>query len=234
MSVAYRNVLFVEGRDDVNACGHLLAKHDLPACRHGDTRDEKGNALDLQRVVAVRDLGGYAQLRADLPSVLAQSSTLQRAGIVIDADASVEDRWRSITDGLAGSAELDTPAFPDAPPPEGWVGDLVTVEEGRRIRAGLWLMPDNASPGALEAFAAALVPDGDALWPYAAACLDGLPEQRFAAKDRGKARIHTWLAWQKTPREPIGRALSNGSLDAEAAPATTFAAWARRLFGAAA
>jgi hypothetical protein len=95
-------------------------------------------------------------------------------------------------------------------------------------------MPDNASPGALEAFAAALVPDGDALWPYAAACLDGLPEQRFAAKDRGKARIHTWLAWQKTPREPIGRALSNGSLDAEAAPATTFAAWARRLFGAAA
>ncbi|MFB6277902.1 MAG: DUF3226 domain-containing protein [Salinibacter sp.] len=40
----------------------------------------------------------------------------------------------------------------------------------------------------------------------------------------------TWLAWQETPREPSGRALTQGVLNPEVDLAQRFVDWIRRLF----
>jgi hypothetical protein len=93
-------------------------------------------------------------------------------------------------------------------------------------------MPDNASEGALEEFAMDLVPDEDELWSYSREVIGELPERRFDDNDEGKAQIHTWLAWQETPREPIGRALTQDVLNPGADLAQRFVAWVRRLFPA--
>jgi hypothetical protein len=60
--------------------------------------------------------------------------------------------------------------------------------------------------------------------------IEGLPDRRFDPKDEGKAHIHTWLAWQETPREPIGRAIRQGVPTPESALALRFVNWVRRLF----
>ncbi len=92
-------------------------------------------------------------------------------------------------------------------------------------------MPDNGSPGALEDFAAMLVPAGDALWLRAGEAVDSIPEQArlFPAGRRSKAHMHTWLAWQEQPGSPMGQAIGKGDLDAHAPAAQRFVAWLRRL-----
>jgi hypothetical protein len=96
---------------------------------------------------------------------------------------------------------------------------------------GAWIMPDNASSGALEDFSARLVRENDALWSRAGDAIDGIPHElrRFTAGQRGKAHIHTYLAWQKSPGSPMGQAITQGNLDAQAPLATAFVGWLRRL-----
>ena len=92
-------------------------------------------------------------------------------------------------------------------------------------------MPDNGSPGALEDFAAWLVPVEDALWAQAGEAVDAIPFEfrRFPEIRRSKAQIHTWLAWQESPGSPMGQAITKGDLDARAPLAEAFVGWLRRL-----
>ncbi len=116
--------------------------------------------------------------------------------------------------------------IPDEAPRKGFVsmGD-------RRPRIGIWLMPDNRSPGMLEDFAAALVPEGDALWLVANSTVDGLAEdvRRFRPVHRAKAVVHTWLAWQEEPGTPLGLAIKKRYLEPTMPSGHDFVAWVRRL-----
>jgi hypothetical protein len=80
---------------------------------------------------------------------------------------------------------------------------------------GIWLMPDNSTPGALEQFARLLVPGSDKLWPEAETVVQHIKsiEQRFRMTYEMKATLHTWLAWQKEPGKPIGQAMIKHFLD---------------------
>jgi hypothetical protein len=96
---------------------------------------------------------------------------------------------------------------------------------------GAWIMPDNGSTGALEDFAAALVPASDTLWTRAGEAVDAIPdeERRFPEVRRSKVHMHTWLAWQEHPGSPMGQAIGKGDLDAQAPAAQRFIAWLRRM-----
>ncbi len=85
-------------------------------------------------------------------------------------------------------------------------------------------MPNNDSTGALEDFAAKLVPEDDPQWKYADKVIDEVPDPRFMESHRGKAHLHTYLAWQDPPREPIGRSISNGVLNETSPLAKSFVA----------
>jgi hypothetical protein len=60
---------------------------------------------------------------------------------------------------------------------------------------GVWLMPDNASEGMIETFAASLVPPDNACREHARDIVKALPEHvRQFSPDRAahKALLHTW------------------------------------------
>ena len=100
-----------------------------------------------------------------------------------------------------------------------------------RPRVGIWLMPDNQSPGEIEDFVAAMIPDGDPVRPLAERYIDGIPEadRKFAEGKIPRAKIHAWLAAREDPRR-MGAAIGAGDLDTEVTLCQSFAAWLRRLF----
>lgn len=216
----YEHILFVEGPDDRHALFHLLKRHGIDVCFF-DVEE-----IDLiSGVIAIKPLGGYPELRRRLPRELQISSRLLRAGIVVDANDDVSDRWDSLRTRIveSGGEEL-----PPALSPDGWVGIVRLADRSPVV--GAWLMPDNQNPGALEEFAQRLMPPDDPLWEYAGHCIGSLPERRFAESHLNKARVHTWLAWQEEPGKPIGQAITKGFLNPQAQTARNFVAWVRRLF----
>lgn len=142
-------------------------------------------------------------------------------GVIVDADENVASRWQSLRDRLTAEG-YDVPAEPQR---EG------LVLRDRRPAVGVWIMPDNNLPGALETFAERLIPEDDVLWPMARAAVAGIPEasRRFTAGHTRKAEIHTYLAWQEEPGTPLGLAVTKRYFDAHATTAADFIGWLRRL-----
>jgi hypothetical protein len=93
-------------------------------------------------------------------------------------------------------------------------------------------MPNNVDPGKLETFLAALVPQEDAVWPWAREATEGARSRGagFPEKDRIKAEVHAWLAWQEEPGKPFGTSVKAGYFRHDAPEALLWVAWFRRLF----
>lgn len=202
--------LLVEGSDDLHSVIHLMARHGFDWYDESKVRPfvfPSEGIEKLLRAVPVALKGPYA-----------------RVGIVLDANSRLADRWAQIRN-RANQAAV---ALPEIPEPEG------TIVQGRLpgSRVGIWLMPDNSSPGTLENFLGELVPVEHPVWAYAG-------EATVAARQRGagclekdhlKSTLHTWLAWQKEPGLPFGTALRTGVFETESETARRFVAWFNRLF----
>jgi hypothetical protein len=171
----------------------------------------------------VEERGGLEKLLAGI-SVTVRAATLQRFGVVVDANGDVRSRWRDLRRLVVREGYQNVPDAPEE-------GGTILPAAPLLPRFGIWIMPDNGSPGALEDFAAQLVPAGDALWTRAGEAVDSIPEadRRFPGGRRSKAHMHTWLAWQEQPGSPMGQAIGKGDLRADAPAALRFVAWLRRL-----
>lgn len=159
-------------------------------------------------------------------------------GVVIDADAS-GGRWAQV----CARAPADTRALlPGDLPHDGLVLEMYG---GRRF--GVWIMPDNQSPGMLETFLTRLRSSmPEALGSHVLASMDhakalmnahatenpGLrpPIRPWKEIHRHKAEIHTWLAWQDPPGVRLHEAVRNELLDVHAPLAQAFVSWMRRLY----
>lgn len=99
-------------------------------------------------------------------------------------------------------------------------------------RAGVWIMPNNRIPGILEDFLAFLIPQPNALFDHVVTSVDAIPpaHRRFKSVAEPKAIIHTWLAWQKEPGMPPGRAITAGSFDVTVTEVDRLVGWLERLF----
>ncbi len=229
--------LLTEGPDDANALYHLLLRNAIPICRLKQYEDAK---------IAIEHRDGVTNLLSSLRVQLKtedEEKAMDRIGVVIDADADSDDdtldleseadqyagllrRWQSIRDVLRDSGYSDVP---DMPLPQ---GTIVGMNQDAKPRVGIWLMPDNQIPGKLEHFAQLLIPSDDTLWIRVEQCIQNisLEEKRFQLKDEIKAKIHTWLAWQREPGKPIGQAITKGFLRPDATHAAVFISWIRSLF----
>lgn len=98
---------------------------------------------------------GIGGLLKRIPVQLKSSTDLERFGIVVDADLDLKRRWMELRAVLIKVGYSD---FPEAPDPLGTV-----LLHDSLPRLGVWLWPDNTSPGILEDFLIPLVPNGDAL-----------------------------------------------------------------------
>ena len=206
--MASRKVLLVEGVDDEHVMKHICTNRGIP---HLDEVKQHGNDKELLKAIPVQ-----IKLSEEEGDVV---------GIVIDADTNLSARWQSVRDRLV---EVGYPYVPVAPDPN---GTILNPPDGSFLpRAGVWIMPDNKTPGILEDFLDFLIPQSDALRAHARCNVDSLPEQPFSDNDRPKALIHTWLAWQKDPGRPYGTAISARFLDPCLPKANALASWLERLF----
>jgi hypothetical protein len=213
-----KNLLLLEGDDDVGVLFHLLSHYEVPISQRGQSEEGK---------VSIKDGKGINRLLETLQILLKPQDMdieWERIGIVIDADTNLAGRWQSVRDLLLRSGYTNVPLTPDA------AGTIIYQED--RPVIGIWLMPDNTLSGMLEHFVRFLIPDGDALWARAEECISNIPEheRRFSNGDFIKAHIHTWLAWQEEPGKPMGQAITKRYLDADALHAQSLMFWLRRLF----
>jgi len=206
----HHNQLLVEGRDDVMAIGSLLARFGL-------------SWPDAPWHPFINDAGGIDELLKAIP--VAVKGSYRRLGVVLDADISLDDRWVQIRDRL----QSPTIGLPSSPDPDGTV---IHLQGSRLERVGIWLMPNNQSPGMLEDFLTSLVPPGDPVYPIAESSTDaalaaGAP---LKGSHRTKGCIHSYLAWQDPSGMPFGTALTASVLLHDQDLGSRFVDWVRRLF----
>lgn len=191
---------------------------------HIITRIGQGINIDIARDILVAT--GVDSLIASIRSTV-DAPEREVVGILTDANDRPDERWQSITDRLRESNRFRGTSLPASPAPEG----TIIPEGSRSPRVGIWLMPDNQVPGELEDFVAAMIPNGDPVWPRARDYIDGIPEadRRFADGKTERAKVHAWLAAREDPRR-MGAAIGAGDLDTEVPPCQSFAAWLRQIF----
>ena len=196
-------LLLVEGQDDKHVAEHL--------------RRRLASDLTFQ----CEDKGGSGPLLDAIDVEIATDGRVA-LGIVMDANDDLATRWQAIGHRLRGTDVQ----LPEQPAHGGTVIDS-------EPRVGVWLMPDNATPGELENFVAELVPKDDPVWPLAERYIDGIPSEHrpFSPRKELRAKLHAWLATRQEPRK-MGAAIGTAELDAGGALAGQFADWLRTLFGA--
>ena len=196
-------VLLVEGPDDKHVVRHL--------CR-------SDSGIPIFRI---RKKGSVNELLRGIPGeVLAEGRTV--VGILVDANDNLQARWQAVSDRLRG-VDITLPACPE---PNGTIVDF----DGRP-RVGVWLMPDNISPGELEDFVASLIPAQDPVWPLSEGYIDGIPEvdRKFKQGKVLRAKVHAWLASRSSPRR-MGTAIGARDLNVELPECRRFVNWLRELF----
>lgn len=223
-----KRLLLVEGVDDLHAVRHLVYQDGAGFSVY--YADDKDTPPVERSDFAIQEVGGGDNLGTAISRQLQLGSDIEALGVVTDADDDCGAAWESMLNPMfAYDEDRAFTQISDFDVQNGWV-DEVTNAAGDPVRGGVWVMPDNISTGALEDFAAELVPDGDVLWPYAGEVIEELPQRRFKPAHEGKARMHTYLAWQDPPREPIGRSIRYGPLSATSPLAERFMSWVQRLF----
>jgi len=202
--------LLVEGNNDRHVVWALCAQHKVPETFSVEIPKEDNGGVDI--------------LLKSIP-VRLKISGLRALGIIIDADQNLTGRWDAICNQLrqAGYSEL-----PSTPGPN---GSIIEVDQMPRI--GIWLMPNNYLSGMLENFVSYLIPESDPLAEKAENILLDIERNglnKYSSLHHQKAFIHTWLAWQETPGQPMGQAITARVLNHDQPLVQTFVKWLNLLF----
>ena len=194
-------VLLVEGPNDRHVVWHVWARH---AAESPFCIVEKSGVENL--------------LEAIVPEI--KVSGRQAVGILLDANTDPAGRWAAVKDRLA-QANLDLP--------ERLCASSAIIDS--RPRVGVWLMPDNTSPGELEDFVVQMIPDCDPVLPLSQRYIDGIPTavRKFSEKKKLRAQLYAWLAAQEDPRR-MGTAIGARDLQVDGALCQEFVTWLTRLF----
>lgn len=205
-----RQFVLVEGRDDEHVIKHLCGARMIPP------------------VLKFEPFENVDELISAIPTRLKASLDGDVVAIVLDADASLANRWTSIRHHLLG---LRYHTVTDEPNTSGTIID--PPNDTILPRLGIWIMPDNSLNGMLEDFLALLVPhERQSLFERVKNAVDGIPEpdRLFSNTHLSKVLLHTWLAWQEKPGLPYGTAITAKFLDPNCSEADVFVSWLKVLF----
>lgn len=209
--------LIVEGKDAIVIANLLKNKGLRPPLGYNDPlkfREE-----------FTKNVSGYDNVENALSEALDDSS-LSNIGVIVDADAvGADKRWQSFESFLRNSDKIDLSKIDRR-----GGGRLI---RGENLTIGIWIMPDNNSTGYLEHFLETLIPNGDGLLAFVKETLIALDEKglkKFSAVKEQKAKLHTWLAWQKEPGKPFGTAVESRYFDANSPNLNGFAEWFSATF----
>lgn len=210
----HSRLLLVEGRTELRLLPELLEANGV-------------NWPSGEEPVHIEPMGGFSKFW-DQQVIQTELKVRGREaiGLIFDADEPEDRRWDTVVSRCrAFGVEL-----PDVPQAGGWIA-AATIH-GPRF--GVWMMPDNHSRGYLETFLHFLVPEPRGpLWTHAGDAVEGALQHgaEFSRQRAGdKARIHTWLAWQKEPGKQLHEAVKHCVLLPTSVHASPFVTWFRRLF----
>ena len=194
-------ILLVEGADDEHVVWHLCNRHQ--AISEFSIRDKKGIEGLLEDI-------GLEILDPRRKAV----------GILVDANDDLDARWNAVADRL----KKENIEVPGSPKPTGTIIDSTP-------RIGIWLMPNNTSPGELENFVSEMIPADDPVWQLSKNYIDGIPQadRKFTEKKILRAKLYAWLATREDPRQ-MGVAIRARDLRVDGTLSTTFVNWLRQLF----
>jgi hypothetical protein len=210
--------LLVEGDNDIHVITNLLMsmKH-KPFKGYADTDVYKNEFV-------VNEL---------IPSIL-DVPDLQHFGIILDADESAENTWISIRN------ILKTNGFEESELPKKLLSKGILIQQKGKPIIGIWIMPDNLMPinkgelAYLEHFYEQIIHPEDKFLTKASAIIEEISADKdcnFALKDKQKAKIHTWLAWQTEPGNSMGISLKKKSFfDLKSAAVLNFTEWLESVF----
>ncbi len=175
--------------------------------------------------ICVRPSRGIGNLIKNIKNIIKAEDT-KAVGIMVDANSDLIERWNSITcqirsAGINLSSEIN---LPDNPDPRG-----VIIKGTPRV--GVWMMPDNKTPGEIEDFIAKLIPHSDPIWPKSQRYIDSISEEhrRFSSAKITKAKTYAWVSTRKRPGL-IDSAINSQDLDLTGETYKNFVAWLRELF----
>lgn len=176
-----------------------------------------------QYAAHVEAYGGLSELVAGLPVELKSARASDILGVVVDADSDLAARWDCLRRPLS-DAGLETPP---RLPRSGFIG-----VSAKGTRVGVWIMPDNQSPGMLETFLAELAPRESELWQHVESSTDHAQGigAAWKAPHRDKALVHTYLAWMHPAGRQLHEAVRDGVLRPKSEAAARFVEWFRGLF----
>lgn len=163
-------------------------------------------------------------LREGYVTALLKSRDVQTLGVMLDADENPDGRYQR-------ARSLCAALFPSMPTTLSPGGVVVANGDGKRF--GIWIMPDNVSPGYLETFLRYLVPNQqEPLWTHAVGSVAVATGLGATCRNThlGKAHLYTWLAWQDPPGRAPGIALTHKVLDPNSGAATNFVTWFKSLY----
>lgn len=197
-------ILLVEGATDKHVVSHICAKLSptIPQF-HIEAKNGVSQLLD-----------------AIYQAVIIPERTV--LGIMLDANDHPDRRWLGVVNRLR-KAGIEPPL---TPPTDG------IIPTTGPPRVGVWMMPDNQSPGELEDFLAEMIPVDNPVWPLAQRYIDDIPleHRKFQEGKRLRAQVHAWLAAQENPRPPW-QAIGVRDLAIDSPLCERFTAWLRALFG---
>ena len=199
--------LLVEGKNDQHVVWALCELYDIP-----------------ESFSVVIPGEGVEDLLKSIPTRL-KTSKSEMLGIILDADQDIKGRWASVCSKLEQAGYLGLPKNPDE--------NGTIIEREKMPRVGIWIMPNNKLSGMLEDFVSYLLPDDDRLGIKAKKVLAEIEAEnlnKYPDIHHQKAFIHTWLAWQETPGQPMGLAITAHALAHDKEIAQKFVGWLNRLF----
>ena len=198
---AQNRILLVEGQNDEHVVRHIRARH--PSAPSFDIANKDGIGEVLKSISGKIKVSGRLVV-----------------GILVDANGTLMDRWKSVRDRIM-RANIQVPTHPN---PAG------TIIDGTP-QVGIWLMPDNESSGELEDFVKQMIPTGDPVWPLSQRYIDGIPQanRKFADHKQLRAQLYAWLATREDPKK-MGSAIGAHDLNVGGILCKKFVAWLMALF----
>ena len=194
-------VLLVEGADDKHVVLQLCNRH------------------QAMPEFYIQDKDGITVLLEGIGSEI-MAPGRKAVGILVDANDNLDARWSAVANRLRAE-NIEVPSSPER------TGTIIDSTP----RVGIWLMPNNTSPGELENFVSEMIPDDDPVWPLSENYIDGIPRaaRKFTKKKILRAKIRAWLATREYPRQ-MGAAIGAHDLHVDGTLSTAFANWLQRLF----
>ena len=217
-------ILYVEGVDDQHTIWAICEHFKIEETFIIGIPDRTGI---INRKAKPTEMGGIDNVfKATELNLIEGSSSVERIGIVIDADENINSRWERVSNILSNAGYSD---LPNSPNPDGTI-----IKQDFLPTFGVWIMPDNQTQrGFLETFLSFLVDENDDSWQKAKSCVASLENKPFVKPNTDhteKAQIHTYLAWQKEPGKPFGQAITAKYLQADNPNCESFVNWLNRLF----